>query len=67
MENKIKSSTEKIKEANLLLGDAIMNYKTVQSFGYEDKVVEKYEEFLKPGAEEIASGDLLIGFYFGCS
>jgi ABC-type multidrug transport system fused ATPase/permease subunit len=29
------SSREKMKEANLLLGDAIMNYKTVQSFGRE--------------------------------
>jgi ATP-binding cassette subfamily B (MDR/TAP) protein 1 len=30
------------KDANLLCGDAIMNYKTVQSFGHEDKLVEKY-------------------------
>ena len=30
------------KDADLLCGDAIINYKTVQSFGYEDKIVEKY-------------------------
>lgn len=29
------SSDEKNKEANLLCGDAIMNYRTVQSFGHE--------------------------------
>lgn len=32
--------------ANLLCGDSIMNYKTVQSMGYEEKVLEKYREFL---------------------
>ena len=32
-----------LKEANLLCGDAIVNYKTVQSFGNEDLIVEKYE------------------------
>lgn len=33
-------------EADLLCGDAIMNYKTVQSLGYENLVVQKYEELL---------------------
>ena len=30
------ASNELNKEANLLCGDAIMNFRTVQSFGYED-------------------------------
>ena len=34
------------KEANLLCGDAIINYKTVQSFGHEDLIANKYEEML---------------------
>lgn len=34
------SSGEELKEANLLCGDAIINYKTIQSFGFEDFVVE---------------------------
>ena len=67
MEGRYKSSSEKTKEAQLLLGDAILNYKTVQSFGYENLLVDKYEEFMKPGAEEIATGDLMIGFGFGCT
>ena len=36
------------KEANLLCGDAIINYKTVQSFGNEKLVVKKYKEYLEP-------------------
>lgn len=29
-------------DADLLCGDSIINYKTVQSMGHEDKFVEKY-------------------------
>jgi len=35
-------------EADLLCGDSIINYKTVQSMGHEDKFVEKYRELLQP-------------------
>lgn len=31
------------KEANLLAGDAILNYRTIASFGYEDQVVKDYD------------------------
>ena len=31
-----KSSDNASKEANVLCGDAILNYKTVASFGYEE-------------------------------
>jgi hypothetical protein len=33
-------------QANLLCGDSIMNYKTVQSMGHEKKLHEKYKEYL---------------------
>jgi len=36
------------KEANLLCGDAIVNYKTVQSFGHVDLIVKKYTDLLEP-------------------
>ena len=36
------------KEAHLLCGDAIVNYKTVQSFGYVDRIVKKYVDLLEP-------------------
>jgi ABC-type multidrug transport system fused ATPase/permease subunit len=37
------------KEANLLCGDVIVNYRTVQSFGHEEEFVKKYEQMLLPG------------------
>jgi len=36
------------KEADLLAGDAIANFKTVQSFANEDLLVAKYHELLEP-------------------
>lgn len=41
-----REKNEKDKDANLLCGDAIANYKTVQSFGHEDLIVEKYKDYL---------------------
>lgn len=41
-------STKEMKEPNLLLGDAIMNFRTVQSFGYENLVVDLYLEMQAP-------------------
>ena len=38
-----KFATDSDKEANLLMGDAINNFKTVQSFGHEDLVVKSLE------------------------
>ena len=38
----VKDQNELSKNADLLCGDAIVNYKTVQSFGHEDMVVKKY-------------------------
>lgn len=47
-----KGLTEQTKEldndADLLCGDSIINYKTVQSMGHEDKFIGKYHEFLFP-------------------
>lgn len=55
------------KEANLLCGDAIINYRTVQSFGHEELVVKKYEEMLTPGHEKTKSYQFKSGFAFGLS
>jgi len=34
------------KDANLLAGDAINNYRTVASFGYDDLLVNEYERYI---------------------
>lgn len=41
-------ATKEMTEPNLLLGDSIMNFRTVQSFGYEELIVKKYVEMMKP-------------------
>lgn len=55
------------KEANLLCGDAITNYKTVQSFGNEDKLIEAYKRMLLPVHTLQKSSHLKTGFAFGLS
>ena len=42
------SQNEAEKDALLLVGDAIINYKTVQSFGYEDRILREYKKLLRP-------------------
>mmetsp|Transcript_19980 Transcript_19980/g.14691 ORF Transcript_19980/g.14691 Transcript_19980/m.14691 type:complete len:114 (+) Transcript_19980:458-799(+) len=39
------------KQANLLSGDVIMNYKTAASFGNTEKIVERYDFLLSNGIE----------------
>ena len=55
------------KEANLLCGDAIVNYKTVQSFGNEELLVEKYRELLLPIHSASLRAHCCAGFGFGVS
>ena len=40
------------KEADLLCSDAIVNYKTVQSLGHEEVLVQKFKELLDPVNEK---------------
>jgi hypothetical protein len=35
-----------------MIGDAINNFRTVQSFGYEELVVKKFASFLDVGYQE---------------
>lgn len=65
--NGFKLSDELLKESNLLLGDAIGNFKTVQSFGYESLVVEKYEELMKPAQDALFWTSIKVGLVFGFS
>ena len=60
-------ANELTKEADILCGDAIINYKTVQSFGNEEMIVNKYNEVLSPVNKITAVGNIKIGFAFGLS
>ena len=49
---------ELMKEADLLCGDAILNYKTVQSFGHEELLVQKYTEWVDPVRSKSVAGNV---------
>jgi ABC-type multidrug transport system fused ATPase/permease subunit len=51
----------------LLCGDAISNFKTVQSLGNTDLIVDKYEELLEPAKKAGKSHQIKAGLAFGFS
>ena len=60
-------SGDKNKEADLFCGHAILNFKTVESFGYEELMVKKYKELLMPALIAAQSSSIKSGFVFGYS
>lgn len=60
-------SKDSNKEANLLCGDCIVNYKTVQSFGNEEELVNLYRNLLMPVHKASMSKAIKSGAAFGCS
>lgn len=60
-------SKDSQKEANLLCGDCIVNYKTVQSFGNEEQLVKKYKELLVSDHKTSMTKGIKSGAAFGCS
>lgn len=54
-----------VEEAAQLSEEMIINFKTVQSFGHEDKVIEKYKGYLESNLEETKRANLWIGLFFG--
>ena len=55
------------KEANLLAGDSIINYRTVASFGNEDRVVADYDRLLEGPVSVTQRKSHIIGMTFGFS
>lgn len=55
------------KEANLLIGDAINNFKTIQSFGYEQEIIQKYVSYVLPVYKAGRSKHIKSGIAFGFS
>lgn len=54
-------------QANLLAGDAIINYRTVASFANEEAIVRKYEEMLSTTLSKQYMGNHKAGIAFGFS
>lgn len=63
----VEEENEALKEANLLCGDAIANYKTVQSLGNTELIVKKYEDLLAPAKKKAFRAQMKVGFAFGFS
>ena len=56
-----------IKDANLLSGDSIMNYRTVASFANEDQIIADFSRLLDEPVTMAIKKSHLIGFIFGFS
>lgn len=56
-----------LKDANLLAGDSIMNYRTVASFANEGQILRDYERHLEGPVLVSIRKCHLIGFVFGFS
>jgi len=55
------------KDANLLAGDAINNYRTVASFGYDDLLVKDYDALIEIPMKSAGKTAHCIGIWFGFS
>lgn len=67
IKNSDKRNKEGKTEANRLVGDSIINFKTVQSFGHEEHVIQQYEILMKEVADETWSTDVKLALQFGVS
>ena len=57
----------KMKDANILAGDAIINYRTVASFANEDQLIRDFSNLLEEPVNVAIKKCHLIGFIFGFS
>lgn len=55
------------KDANLLAGDAIANYRTVASFAHDEVIVAEFESLLAGPAKKAERTAHMTGFLFGFS
>lgn len=59
------SSDKASKEANVLAGDAIVNYRTVASFGNEEQLIQDYDRLLDGPVQIAIRKCHTIGIMFG--
>jgi len=59
--------TAALKEADLMGGDLINNFKTIASFGHIDRIIEKYQVVLEPVFNSACSSAFKSAFFFGFS
>ena len=59
------SSDKAAKSANVLAGDAILNYRTVASFGNDEQIIADYDRMLEGPYKIAVSKCHVIGIIFG--
>lgn len=62
-----KSFDDKTKDASMLAGDSISNYKTVASFAREDQIIKDYDRMLNDACVSGQRMAHIIGLLFGFS
>jgi len=55
------------KDANLLAGDSILNYRTVASFGHDQLIIQEYDKLIEKPMQTNLKKAQCIGFWFGFS
>jgi ABC-type multidrug transport system fused ATPase/permease subunit len=55
------------KDANLLAGDSILNYRTVASFGHDYLIINQYDKLVEGPVKTSIKKAQCIGFWFGFS
>ena len=53
--------------ANLLAGDAILNYRTVISFAHDEKIIQDYLSLLVAPQQEVVKSSHITGVLYGMS
>jgi hypothetical protein len=56
-----------MKDSNLLSGDTITNYRTIASFAHNDKILERYGDYLEVPYKQGLRSSHFIGLAFGFS
>jgi ABC-type multidrug transport system fused ATPase/permease subunit len=61
------SDEDAYKDANLLAGDSIINYRTVASFAHDEIIIEEYDKYLEGPLKRGVKKAHIIGASFGFS
>jgi len=56
-----------IKDAQVLAGDAILNYRQVASFGHEEQIIRDYEKLLEGPKRKAMAKSHIMGLTYGAS
>jgi ABC-type transport system involved in Fe-S cluster assembly fused permease/ATPase subunit len=62
-----KYDEEAFKDANLLAGDSILNYRTIASFAHDEVIINQYDAYLEIPLKKATKDAHFIAISFGFS